>query len=95
MNIYLAIITTVLAVGLVLWMARPREGDHRSWFQRLFGYCPHCEQWFRSGVKRRRQNTAYVDEESNYITTCIDCYDEIQALWAEMWDEYYKSSGII
>jgi hypothetical protein len=51
--------------------------------------CPKCEQEDES-VTRRRMNTQYVDEESNYITVCGDCYAEIEEYWAEMWEQYYE-----
>lgn len=63
----------------------------RNFIRSLFGWCPHCGRWLCWGVKRRRQNTAYEDEESNYITVCRECFDEIQALWDERWIEYYSS----
>ncbi len=63
--------------------------DNRNWFQKLFGFCPGCGRWFRFGVKRRRQNTAYADVESNYVTVCPECFDEIQELWAELWASIY------
>lgn len=63
----------------------------QNFIHAVFGYCPQCGRWFCRGVKRRRQNTAYEDEESNYITVCRKCYDEVQALWAEKWEEYWSS----
>lgn len=39
---------------------------------------------------RRRQNTAYVDEESNYNVFCESCQVEADAYWDEMWQEYWN-----
>lgn len=60
----------------------------RNWFQVLFGYCPWCCRYFRYGVRTRRRNTAYYDEENNYITACAECRDEDWAYFKERWDEY-------
>lgn len=62
-----------------------------NFLRTLFGWCPQCGRWLCLGVKRRRQNTAYEDEESNFITTCRECFDEVQALWDERWHEYWSS----
>lgn len=64
-----------------------------SIIKRIFGYCPCCGRWFRAKVKRRRQSTAYIDEESNYVTCCQECFDEIEIHWGEMWDDFY--SGLL
>lgn len=56
--------------------------------RRLFGYCPGCGRWFKY-PRRRRQSTQYYDEESNYVTCCSDCFEEVEEHWAELWDEYY------
>lgn len=62
--------------------------DNRKWYQKLFGYCPKCGRWFRFDIERRRQNTAYVEEEANFVTCCAECFEEIEELWAYMWKEY-------
>lgn len=56
-------------------------------FKKIFGYCDHCGRWFVY-PKRRRMNTAYHDEESNYCCECENCFEETQAYWQERWDEY-------
>jgi len=40
--------------------------------------------------KRRRMNTQYLNEESNWCVACDDCFEAIEAEWAERWDEYYR-----
>jgi len=40
---------------------------------------------------RRRTNTSFEDEESNYVNMCDECFEIEQAHWADMWDEYYGS----
>lgn len=52
--------------------------------------CPHCE-CESDTVERRRQNTSYVDDdELNYITCCLECFERVQEYWADMWDMYWK-----
>ncbi len=40
-------------------------------------------------VKRRRQNTQYVQEESNWAVLCGEHQAEADECWAERWAEYY------
>ena len=40
--------------------------------------------------KRRRQNTAYNDEESNWVHLCDQCFEQNEKYWGEMWSEYYS-----
>lgn len=51
--------------------------------------CPCCGRYLED-VENRRLNTAYESEESNWILSCRECYDEAVAYYAEMWDEYYS-----
>lgn len=60
-----------------------------TWIKIWLGWCPQCGRWFRHGVKRRRQNTAYVEEEWNFVTACEECFEEIESYWEERWAEYY------
>ena len=41
-------------------------------------------------VIRRRQNTQYIQEESNWVTCCDECFEEVEEYWAERWAEYYN-----
>lgn len=43
---------------------------------------------FRKG-KRRRQNTAYCDDNRNWVIACDNCMETIQERWTEMWRDYY------
>ena len=63
-----------------------RSTDKRNWFQKLFGYCPHCRKWFRR-VRTARQNTAYVEDSLNFFTGCRVCEEENARHWDEMWKE--------
>lgn len=48
-----------------------------------------CCGVYTHDVERRRMNTAYVNEASNYLTSCLSCYEESERHWAELWAEYY------
>jgi hypothetical protein len=67
--------------------------DKRNLFQRIFGYCPGCGEWFNRDIKVRRRNTQYCDEESNYLLSRHDCYTEDSDYWAMRWEDYY--SGLL
>lgn len=49
--------------------------------------CQGCE---KKRAIRRRQNTAYVDDERNFATLCPECQDEADKYWKEEWDNYYN-----
>jgi hypothetical protein len=56
--------------------------------QVLTGYCPCCGQYFQY-PKIVRQNTAYVEDSSNWFYGCKGCAEENEAYWKSMWDDYY------
>ena len=58
--------------------------------KRMFGYCEHCNRWFVY-PKKRKMSTAFEHEESNYINSCKNCYNEIEEYWKERWIEFYSS----
>lgn len=55
---------------------------------------PLCHGWegpcFRRW-KKRRQNTSYVNEESNWVFLCDRCMKINHEHWQEMWNDYYRS----
>lgn len=55
-------------------------------------HCPQCKQPARN-IGRRRMNTAYQNDNSNFIICCRQCFDEAEEYWAERWADYY--SGIL
>lgn len=55
--------------------------------------CPCCEEMSYS-IERRRRNTSYEDDESNYLTSCLHCYAQDFEYYAERWEDYYASRGI-
>ena len=57
--------------------------------QERHNICPHCKRKVR-GVKRRRRNTQYEKDDDNFVTTCLRCFHEEEAYWAERWAEYYS-----
>lgn len=38
-----------------------------------------------------RQNTAYTDEESNWVFLCDECHKYNDEYWADMWSNYWSS----
>lgn len=50
--------------------------------------CPCCGT-VSDTVERRRMNTAYADEESNYLTSCLACFEMSEDYWRERWADYY------
>ena len=55
----------------------------------IFGYCK-CGCFFVY-PRRRRLNTAYVNDEQNYIISCLSCYRETIEYYKERWHDYYSS----
>lgn len=53
-------------------------------------WCGRCRSFSRT-VDRRHMHTCYPDPESNYTTTCISCFEEIEEEWDSLWEEYYGS----
>lgn len=39
---------------------------------------------------RRRQMTAYADDEMNWAILCDDCQKESHEYWKDRWDDYYS-----
>jgi len=50
--------------------------------------CPCCGEWVET-LARRRLNTAYADEPSNWLWSCALCYLEAVEHYRERWDEYH------
>ena len=51
------------------------------------GRCGYCNRIVR-GVKRRHMNTAYTEEDRNYMTSCRACFNASELEWDAMWKEY-------
>lgn len=51
------------------------------------GYEVRCQSM---DATRTRQNTKYVEEESNWNTLCEECQKETDEYWADMWSDYYS-----
>jgi hypothetical protein len=56
------------------------------------GICKACVYCFTitATIEKRRLNTAYCDEEQNWITSCQECYDDLYAMYEEQWKDYYS-----
>ena len=57
------------------------------WIRYKTARCQHCGCF---GAKRQHQNTAYCDEDSNYLTLCKDCQQEADNYYDELWTDYYN-----
>ena len=68
-----------------------RHQTHRNIFQKLLGYCPCCERYFRWRITTQRRNTQYVEESANWLTACKDCHNEDDAYFDDLWQSYYSS----
>jgi hypothetical protein len=54
--------------------------------------CNSCgEEVPDNEIQRRRLNTMYHDEESNWLTSCLTCYDDAISYYAELWEQFYGS----
>lgn len=51
------------------------------------GFFSQCDS---EDATRRRQNTAYVNDESNWVELCDECFKECEEYWAGMWADYYR-----
>lgn len=54
--------------------------------------CPSCGQTSKH-IGRRRQNTRYRNDNSNWFISCRPCSQENEEYWAERWADYY--SGLL
>lgn len=59
-----------------------------KFLSKILGLCP------RHGLflypKRFRMNSAYVDEEANYMVGCKYCKEEAYEYYQELWDNFYS-----
>lgn len=55
-------------------------------------HCPCC-QHPSDTIERRRLNTAYCDPESNWLTSCEECFREAWDNFEEQWAEVISGSG--
>jgi len=63
-------------------------------FEIVFGsglgfWCPFCATCVDS-VELRRRNTAYVDDELNWLIACEECHQADFDYYAERWADYYQ-----
>lgn len=54
--------------------------------------CVFCET-LKETVQDRQLNTAYVDKQSNYMCSCLECWQETINYYNELWQEYYAAQG--
>lgn len=63
----------------------------RSLLKVLLGYCPCCGRYFRWPITVARRHTQYCEESNNYMTACVECHEEDNAYYDELWRDYYAS----
>jgi hypothetical protein len=64
-----------------------------SWkWAEAWGTCPYCEKFTRQLAFRRR-GCAYADERSNWLLSCLACWEDDNDYWHDMWADYY--SGLL
>lgn len=51
--------------------------------------CPCCHRFRR--VERRRLNTAYNDDERNFMVSCDFCYEDAVEHYKDLWEDYYRN----
>lgn len=61
------------------------------WWQKLFGYCPCCNRYFKWPVTTERRHTEYCEPSNNYLTACKECHYEDDSYFDERWEEYNAS----
>jgi hypothetical protein len=54
------------------------------------GICLGECQSYKTTIKVRKMNCNYQHQDSNYVECCIECFEEIQAHWAEDWKDYWS-----
>lgn len=52
--------------------------------------CPCCEVKSTT-VERRGRNTCYLEDELNYLVSCLLCWMRDWDYYAERWAEYWSS----
>jgi len=55
-------------------------------------WCDYCQEFHNEGeIIKRRLNTAYINDELNYMTSCLFAYEEAVDYYDELWKDYYRS----
>lgn len=68
-------------------IAEIRDGEE------FLGTCENCPLPQPRLLAKRRKNTMYAEEESNWIVSCAECYERVVEYYNELWSEYYSSQG--
>lgn len=50
-----------------------------------------CGCGAKNRVMLRRQNTAYVNPENNWLLVCESCLEEANEYWKERWEDYWAA----
>ena len=50
--------------------------------------CQYCN--CKDGtIEKRRMMCRYPDDEQNFMTSCLKCFEESEERWADLFEEYY------
>jgi hypothetical protein len=59
------------------------------WRNFIIWRCPICHKWETlASIRSRRMNTAYCDDKLNFLTSCLDCWEQSEEDWKERWADY-------
>lgn len=56
----------------------------------MFWLLIKCERCGVCAGRNRRQNTAYQNDELNWVRLCDSCHIENEEYWDDMWAGYYR-----
>lgn len=56
--------------------------------------CPCCQRNRVGPIKTWHRNTAYVNDELNYLTSCVHCIMLDDLNFAYDWADYYNGTGV-
>ena len=49
-----------------------------------------CQCGRAENIARRRLNTAYADDEQNWLVSCLNCFEQEVEMYEEMWADYWS-----
>lgn len=68
-----------------------KNRDTRNIRDKILGWCPRCERYFRWPVKVHRRHTRYVQHDLNFLCACKECIELDDEYFDALWNDYYSS----
>lgn len=62
-------------------------------FRGLIKKFTKCKRCGKRGAEKRRQGSAYLDDEKNYVTECDRCFSITEEYWEAQWEIYASLRG--